>query len=443
MPKLLPDTGPQRTLAASNFVNTVGSGLFLTAGVLYFTQAVRLPAATVGLGLGIAGLLSLAVGIGVGHLADRQGARGVYVTTLLVQALATGAFVLADSFWPFVLAVSTATGAKAAGLAARAPLVRHHGGDRPQEFRAYLRAVTNVGISLGALLAGWAVQVGTPGAYRLLVVGNALAFAASAAVLFLLPPVAPEPVARGPRALALRDRPYLALTALDGVMAIQFKVLTVAIPLWLVTSTTAPHWLVSGTMLANTVLVVGLQVRASRGIDAPRAGGLAYRRAGAAFLVSCALVSLSAGAPTAVAVVLLLTAVVVHTVGELWHAAGGFEVSYALAPPHATGQYLGVFGLGAGLSEAVGPALLIALCVGWGRPGWYVVGALFATAGLLAPAAVRWAEESRQPLKRATTPSTQTHTKATTPTRQPAPATTPPTDHPPVPDALSSQGSSA
>ncbi|MGW1927207.1 MFS transporter, partial [Streptomyces massasporeus] len=219
MPGLLPSTGPQRTLAASNFVNTVGSGLFLTAGVLYFTQAVRLPAGTVGLGLGIAGALSLAVGIGVGHLADRCGARGVYVATLAVQAAATAAFVFADSFWPFVLAVSTATGAKAAGLAARAPLVRHYGGERPQEFRAYLRAVTNVGISLGALLAGWAVQVGTLGAYQLLVLGNSLAFGASAVVLFLLPPVAPAPVARGPRWIALRDRPYLALTALDGVMA--------------------------------------------------------------------------------------------------------------------------------------------------------------------------------------------------------------------------------
>lgn len=170
MPKLLPDTGPQRTLAASNFVYTVGSGLFLTAGVLYFTQAVHLPAATVGLGLGIAGLLSLAVGIAVGHLADRHGARTVYAATLVVQAGATAGFVLADGFWPFVLAVSTATGAKAAGLAARAPLIRHYGGDRPQEFRSYLRAVTNVGISLGALLAGWAVQVGTLDAYRILVV---------------------------------------------------------------------------------------------------------------------------------------------------------------------------------------------------------------------------------------------------------------------------------
>ncbi|MFF2328550.1 MULTISPECIES: MFS transporter [unclassified Streptomyces] len=393
MPHLLPDTRPQRILAASNFVYTVGSGLYLTAGVLYFTQAVHLPAGQVGLGLAIAGSLALAAGVAAGHLADRHGARGVYVVTLTIQAMATAAFVLADSFWPFVIAVCAATGAKGAGLAARSPLIRHHGGERPQEFRAYLRAVSNIGISLGAVLAGWAVQVGTHTSYQLLVVGNAVAFAASGIVMFLLPKVTPVlPATKGPRWIALRDRPYLVLTVLDGVMAIQFKVLTVAIPLWLVTRTEAPHWLVSGTMLLNTLLVIGFQIRASRNINNPTAGASAYRRSGVAFLMACALISISAGLPAWAAASLILAAVVVHTIGELWHSAAGFEVSFALAPEHATGQYLGVFGLGAGLAEAVGPALLISLCITWGRPGWYVVGAMFLLAGLAAPLTVSWAQ---------------------------------------------------
>lgn len=281
--------------------------------------------------------------------------------------------------------MSAATAAKAAGLAARSPLIRHYGGDRPQEFRAYLRAVTNVGISLGALLAGWAVQVGTHTAYQLMVVGNAIGFAAAAAVLVRLPRVTPAPPVRGPRWTALRDRPYLLITTLDGLMAIQFKVLTVAVPLWLVAATTAPHWLISGTMLISTVMVIAFQVRAGRTVTSPAAGGRAYRRAGVAFLASCSLIPLAAGLPARAAAAVLLAAVVVHTVGELWHSAAGFEVSFALAPQHATGQYLGVFGLGAGLAEALGPGLLVALCLTWGRPGWYVVGAMFALTGLAAP----------------------------------------------------------
>ncbi|WP_406129671.1 hypothetical protein [Streptomyces sp. NBC_00989] len=178
-------------------------------------------------------------------------------------------------------------------------------------------------------------------------------------------------------------------------MAVQFKVLTVAVPLWLIGSTDAPHWLVSGTMLTGTVIVVAFQVRASRGVDSPAAGGRAYRRAGAAFFIACALIPLSAGVSPWAATAVLLIAVVIHTVGELWHSAGGFEVSFALAPERATGQYLGVFGLGAGLAEALGPGLLIALCITWGRPGWYVVGTLFVVTGLAVPRAVRWAQRQQ------------------------------------------------
>lgn len=43
------------------------------------------------------------------------------------------------------------------------------------------------------------------------------------------------------------------------------------------------------------------------------------------------------------------------------------------------------FGPGAGPAEALGPGLLISLCVTWGRPVRYAVGALFALTGLAAP----------------------------------------------------------
>ncbi|MGH3375746.1 MAG: MFS transporter [Actinoallomurus sp.] len=396
MPRLIPGAGPQRTFAVSTFANAIGSGIFQTAGVLYFTEAVHLPAAQVGLGLSVAGIIALGAGIAVGHLADLWGPRGVYAATVVIRALATAGFVLANSLWPFILVITLATSAQAAGLAARGPIIKRYGGERPQEFRAYLRSVSNTGISLGAVLAGWAVQTDTHTAYRLLIAGNAVSFLASAVPLYLLAPVRPLPSGDdGPRWIALRDRPYLALTALDGIMAIQFKVLTVAVPLWLVAATTAPRWLISATMITNTAIVIAFQVRASRHIDTPAAGGRAYRRAGAAFLASCALISLSAGISTWAAVTLLMAAVVIHTIGELWYAAGGFEVSFALAPDRATGQYLGVFGVGAGLGEALGASLLVALCVTWGRPGWYVVGALFIVTGLAAPTTVRWAERAK------------------------------------------------
>ncbi|WP_406633364.1 hypothetical protein [Amycolatopsis sp. WGS_07] len=195
----------------------------------------------------------------------------------------------------------------------------------------------------------------------------------------------------------MRDKPYLVLTVLDGLMAVQYRVLTVAVPLWLVARTSAPHWTVSAVVLANTAIVVLFQVRASRGVDTPKAGAIAFRRAGLAFLGACLALSLLAEAPAWLVPVLLGAAVVVHTVGEIWQAAGGFELSFALAPEHAVGQYQGLFGMGMGLGTMAGSGLLIALCLGWGVPGWWAAGAMFALAGLAVPGVVRWAERSREP----------------------------------------------
>lgn len=55
------------------------------------------------------------------------------------------------------------------------------------------------------------------------------------------------------------------------------------------------------------------------------------------------------------------------------------------------------FGPGAGPAEALGPGLLISLCVTWGRPVRYAVGALFALTGLAAPFAPPWAQRASVP----------------------------------------------
>ncbi|MCQ8193272.1 hypothetical protein [Streptomyces rugosispiralis] len=53
--------------------------------------------------------------------------------------------------------------------------------------------MTNLGISLGAVLAGWVVQLSTLTAYQLMVAGNAIASLVAGAILFHLPPVTPVP----------------------------------------------------------------------------------------------------------------------------------------------------------------------------------------------------------------------------------------------------------
>lgn len=395
MPALLPEKGPARLLTAATLLTMTGYGIYVTAGVLYFTRAVHLPASQVGIGLTVAGAVSLAAGMPVGHLADRRGARAVYALTLALGALSMAGLCLARDFWAFLAFAGLGAVAQSAIPGARGPLVQEYGGARPAEFRGYLRAVTNLGISVGALLAGWAAAADTRPAYVLVIAASAGMYAVAAVAVLFLPHLAPRHSGAGPRWVALRDRPYLVLTVLDGVMAIQYRVLSVAVPLWLVAHADAPKWTVSMVILVNTAIVVLFQVRASRAVTTPAAGGRAFRHAGFAFLAAAVLISFTGDTPRWLTLALLATAAVVHTVGELWHAAAGFELSFALAPEDSVGQYQGLFGMGLGLGLAVGPALLIALCVQWGRPGWWVAGALLTLTGLAVPPIVRWGERAR------------------------------------------------
>jgi MFS family permease len=72
----------------------------------------------------------------------------------------------------------------------------------------------------------------------------------------------------------------------------------------------------------------------------------------------------------------------VHVTGELLQSAGGWAVSFGLAPEDRQGQYQGLFSTGFAASSMLAPAVLTGLCVTWGWPGWLVVAGVFAAAGL-------------------------------------------------------------
>ncbi|MFF1871479.1 MFS transporter [Kitasatospora herbaricolor] len=393
---LIPVPGPKRVLAAATFVNMIGKGLFMTGAALFFTRSVGIPVAQVGLGLGIAALIGLVAGIPVGHLADRRGPRGVYRIALVVQAFALAALLLVHDFRWLVVCMSLVELANSAGTAAKGPLTRAVGAPNPTHFRSYLRALNNIAAGIGALTAGVVVQLDTRAAYVALILGNAASFLVCAALASRLPALPPVEAAKGSGPwIALKDKPYLLLTGLDGIMSIQTQVLIFALPLWIIGHTTAPRWFVGAGVAVNTVLVVCLQVRASRGIDGNLAAGRTVRRAGVAFLLALALFAASGGVPRWVAVTVIAAGVIVYTVGELWHTAASFELSFGLAPAHAQGQYSGLYGIGQGLSSAVGPPLLGTVCIGFGWPGWLAMGVVFLLAGQLMPSVVTWSDRTR------------------------------------------------
>lgn len=392
---VVPEAGAQQLLAGVTLINRLGSGLFMTSSALFFTRAMGMSVSRVGVGLGTAALVGLLASVPVGHIADRRGARETYAITLAAEGLAMASLIFVHTFVAFVLVVCCVELAAAASEATRGPLVRGVAGAEPARFRAYLRAVVNFAVMLGAGLAAVAIQMDTRAAFVVLIIANAASFFVAAALVLKLPHLPPWPAPlQGGRWVALEDRPYIAVVVLNTVMSIQYGILLFALPLWIVGHTDAPRWMVGASVVMNTVMVVSLQVRASRHIASPRAAGAAMRRAGGAFLCGALLMGLASHASWLAAVSLVVAGVIVHSLGEIWHGSAGYELSYALAAPHAQGQYSGFFNMGNGIANAVAPPVLGALCISWGLLGWTVVGLVLALVGLLCPAVVLWSERA-------------------------------------------------
>jgi hypothetical protein len=217
-------------------------------------------------------------------------------------------------------------------------------------------------------------------------------------VLSRLPKYEPLPGAHEESPFAaLKDRAFVAYTALSGAMYMQYMVLALLLPVWVVFHTNAPRWTVSAFVIVNTLIVVLFQVRVGKTVKTIRQGGAAFRRAGVIFLVSCSAMGLAAGLPAWGALLLLAAAVIVHTYGELWHASGMYALDFGLAPPHAQGQYQGLVGMGNFAGQALSPFVLIGLVLSGGRLGFVLLGAWLALLGLAGPAVARWGERTRPP----------------------------------------------
>jgi MFS family permease len=403
---LVPEPGPRRVYALSVLVNSFGLGLVLPAMALYGTRVVHLSSVRVGLGMTIAAAIGLLTSVPMGDLADRFGPKKLVSVGLIIQFFAAFSYLLVRNFAEF-LAVATVDMVSTGGLAsAYATMLRRVGGKDAAAFRATSRALLNLGMSLGLVGNGFAVQVGTANAYRALFFVNALTYAAAWVINRRLPQYDPLPKPEAEaRWVALTDWPYVAYALLNGLMRLQYSVLVLLLPLWIVEHTHAPRWSVSLVVLLNTVLVTLFQVRVGQNVRTVRDGGAALNRAGVIFLVSCSAMGLATGLPAWAALLLLVTAVVLHTLGELWHSSGAMALSFGLAPVHVLGQYQGLAGIGVSAGAGLAPLLLLGVVLTEGRAGWIGLGIFLALLGLAAPPLVRWSERTRRPTEQPSEPA--------------------------------------
>lgn len=396
--QMLPPAGAPRDLAMAQLANSVGDGAFVVTSALFFTRVAGLSTAEVGLGLTIAWLVGFLAGVPLGNLADRRGARGTAVLLALTTATAVASFLVVRSFAAFLIAAivyaCSQTGLTAARQALLAGLVAPAERTR---IRAFLQSTVNAGLALGALLGGVALRFDSEAAYLIVFGIDALSFLIAAGLLRRVPSIARTlRVVGEPRLAVLHDRPYAVLALINAVMLLFMPLISLVGPLWIVTRTNAPSWVVASLMIVNTLGVTFFQVRIAKSVKDLRTASRSVRYAGVAMLAACAVFAITAAdlsAPVTAAV--LVVAAALLTLGEMKLASGAWEISFGLAPADKQGQYQGFFGTGPAIARMLGPALLTTVVLGWGPIGWLVVGALFLGTSCATGPAVRWAARTR------------------------------------------------
>jgi MFS family permease len=380
-----------RALATSITVDAIGRGLFLAGSVVFFTRDIGLSAGQVGAGLAIGGTVGLLAAYPVGLLADRFGARRTLIGLNCYRALALASYILVDSFIGFAVVA----GLVAIASGSTVPVLQSLVGDAvPADKRVttmgYLRTVQNAGFAIGGLLAAGVIALDTRASYLGLIVANAVSFLISASLISRLPATAPGAgrASRERATDALRDRPFLAITACNGVLLLHTTLLSVGVPLWILHHTDLPQVVVAAVFLLNTVLAVVLQMPISATATTLPQSATAFRRAGFALAACCLLLVVSGYRSGWTAVALLVVAVIALTFGETLQAAAAWSAGYAMAPEKRRASYLSVLGLGTNAQTMAGPVIATA-AVGAGSYGLVLLAAGLVAAAEFAGATVR------------------------------------------------------
>ncbi|GAB3423554.1 MFS transporter [Flindersiella endophytica] len=358
--------GPRYAVALA--VDALGTGLLRPFLLLYGVTVLRLSAPVTGTAMTagvVAGLACMPV---VGRWLDRGARSTVVAASMLVRVLGV-ALLLATptgTAWLFATAALFLGIGNQAWPAAHAALVATvaHGRERDAAL-AGGRALRNAGLGAGALLAT-ACLAGGPSALQALAAVTGLAYLTAAALAWSVHVHAHPAAAAVAAAAAAPDAEPVprmrALLAANVIYVFCLNVPEIALPLVLVTQLHAsPVWS-AAIFVANTVLVVTLQVPVTVLMSRfPRRSVLAF--AGvlltASYLGFLAATSLgpgsAAGAPAVAAVS------VASTLGEIVYAGSATALVTALAPPHLMGRTLARFQLSTGFGLAASPAVITAL----------------------------------------------------------------------------------
>ncbi|NEE29349.1 MFS transporter [Streptomyces sp. SID7982] len=374
-----------RRLMLSEGATALGDGLWFSMWAVYLTSIQGIPAATMGLAMGLGGGLGLLAALPVGNLADRFGSRETLVVVSVLRAGFSLTFLATHSFWPLLFAAALFTSMETAAKGSKVALVYLLVSERDcLPVLARLRVMQHLLYAVGAGAAAWVLARQTATPYHAAVVVNGLTFLVSAAILIRLPHVPPVPATRRPISTeALRNVPFMAIMGSTALLALCWALLSSGLPLWLKEGTAAPVWIAPLSVLVSSLLIALFQVRVSRA--GQRLVGAVRSSWRASFaLAGCCLVFAAAAWPASpvMAAAIVLAGLGLHVLGELYYVAARWGLSIKLMSHGAQGQYQAVAATTEGAVVAVGPALVVTLVSGGGGVGWGMLALVFLASSL-------------------------------------------------------------
>jgi hypothetical protein len=319
----------------------------------------------------------------VGRLADRHGLARLIILVLVARAAAYGSLAAADEYAHYLAAVVVGLAGDQVTPSLQQALVgRLVAGNNRGRLLGMLRAVRNVGLSVGLAVGGVALASGSATAVRGALLFNGLSYLAMAIGYRYITTIARINVAgRASQSGAPTQRlPYLKMIALasaNGALLFHDTLLFVFLPLWVVRVDGLQPSAVAVAMLVNTTLSVVLQLWIPRGRHGEgwRSGMVVATTA----LVGSVLVfQVAEWAPTEAIWALGCLAVVMLTIGENFHGVAAWNLSYAVSPEGRAAEYLSVFSLGNAVQGIIGPLVATLVMLPILPLGWLVGGVVFA-----------------------------------------------------------------
>ncbi len=405
--RILPPTPLARKLSAQSILYATGGGVFITGSAVFFTQIVGLSATQVGVGLSISGVVVFLLAVPMGKVADRVGPRRMWALGAFLEAATFLCYPLVHGFWAFAAILTVLAALDAGGSAGRGAYTLD-AFPRAERVRslAFMRSALNIGFTLGALFGGLALATDSDAVIRAVPLATAGVLFLNGLLITRLPsaahaqavdlpeeqPTTATPVEALVTPAALRNRGFVLLGLMDGVLGTHQVLLNVVVPLWLVERTDAPHVLLAWLFGTNTLMAVLLQVPAARGADTVPGALRATRRAAVCFVVSCGLIMVTHDTIGWVSIALIWLGHVTITGAELYGSAGSWGFQSELSDPTRRGEYQGVWRLGYQVETIVGPALFTFLAISWGAVGWILIAAIAVAAAAVMHPAARAAE---------------------------------------------------